>query len=58
MWRCINQEQLLGWETGESLDYNPATQQNHQTPSSLKDTNIGLPHTPILFLQETDTTMR
>ena len=45
---------MLGGETGNTLDYKPATQQNPWTPSSLKDTAKGLTHMPKLFLQEAD----
>ena len=47
-------KELLGWGPGNSLDYNSATWQNHQTPSSLKDTDKGLTHIPKLFAQDTD----
>ena len=50
-----NKEVLLDQGTGNNLDYNSATQQNHpQTPSSLKDTDKGLTHIPKLFSQEAD----
>ena len=44
----------MGWRTGNNLDYNSATAQNHQTPISLKDRDKGLTHIPKLFLQEAD----
>ena len=46
-------ESLLGWETGNNLDYNLATWEN-QFPKSLKGVNKGLTHIPKLFLQEVD----
>ena len=43
----------VGLGTGNNLDYNSATWQNHRTPSSLKDTNKGL--TPELFFSRKQT---
>ena len=49
-----NKEQLLGWGTGNNLDYNSVTWQNYQTPSSLEGTDKCLTHTHKLLLQEAD----
>ena len=54
MWRCRNKEKLSEGGTGNNLDYNSATEQNHWTCSSLKDIDKGLTHRPELFLQEAD----
>ena len=43
-------ESLLGWETGNNLDYNLVTWEN-QFPKSLKGVNKGLTYIPKLFLQ-------
>ena len=48
------QRELLGQGTGNNLDSNSATQQDHQTPGFLKGIDKGLTHIPKQFLREAD----
>ena len=50
----VEKKQLVDLGTGNNLDSNSATQQDHQTPGFLKGIDKGLTHIPKQFLWEAD----